>query len=348
MTSRWIMATVAGGCIAAAGAGGYLAVRTATHTSQAAASPETAMAVWPADVDGGPAPTPTSGTAAAQDAVVPRAVPPAERPAPQPVPVVRRSSRPEPARAPAGGDTRAREGTRQPPVVADIEPADGTFVLPARTSDYDERSAPPASPAPAPVLSVPTSTTFPVDARPAVWLGEPPVEYVGLAPNTVIGIRLDTTVSSDTARVEDEVRARVTRPVVVDGRTVVPNGTRLVGFVSEVEAGGRVRGEARIGIRFTAIEIGGQRSPISTEAIYRAGESPTGEATAKIGAGAVVGSILGGVFGGKRGAVIGGAAGAAGGTAVVMRGEGNPATLESGTPLTVRLTDAADIPIATR
>lgn len=171
-------------------------------------------------------------------------------------------------------------------------------------------------------------------------------DTIDLASSTVIGVRLDTTVSSESARVEDAVRARVTRAVVVDGATVIPAGTRLHGFVTEVDRGGRVRGRARIGIRFTSIELGDDvRVPIRTEAIYRLGESPSGEATAKIGASAVVGSILGGVLGGKRGAVIGGAAGAGGGTAMVMAGDPNPAVLSSGTALTLRLTESASFPV---
>jgi hypothetical protein len=76
---------------------------------------------------------------------------------------------------------------------------------------------------------------------------------------------------------------------------------------------------------------------IQTEPIYRDGESPTGEATSKIGASAVIGAVLGGVFGGRKGAAIGGTAGAAGGSAAVAAGGPNAATLAEGTALTVRL-----------
>ena len=80
------------------------------------------------------------------------------------------------------------------------------------------------------------------------------------------------------------------------------------------------------------------RLPIQTETIFRDGDSPTSEATSKIGASAVVGAILGAVIGGKKGAVIGGTAGAAGGTATVAAGGRNEASIPAGSPLTVRLT----------
>jgi hypothetical protein len=138
------------------------------------------------------------------------------------------------------------------------------------------------------------------------------------------------------------VRARVTRAVVVDGVTVIPTGARLNGSVTLVERGGKMRDRARIGIRFSSVAVNGVRIPLQTDAIYREGDAPGGEATAKIGASAVVGSILGGVFGGKKGAAIGGAAGAAGGTAMVVAGDRNAAALIAGAALTVRLTEPAE------
>jgi hypothetical protein len=163
----------------------------------------------------------------------------------------------------------------------------------------------------------------------------------------VIGIRVETSISSETARVEAPVEAVVTRPVVIDGLTAIPTGARLSGIVTLVERGGQFRERARIGVRFTSVRLDDNvHVPIQTETIYRIGEAPAGEATAKIGASAVIGSILGGVFGGKKGAAIGGAAGAAGGTAVVARGDRSEATLPSGATLTVRLSEPAQFEIA--
>lgn len=335
MTSRWLMAVTVAGGIAAGGVGGYLAVRSAAPASRAEAPAADAA---PASVSG-PAVgeavvAPGGDTPAAAAAPAPsREAAPAAAPAPSqpPRPRTRPQPRPTPASKPAGAPT----------VVADNAPAvDGPAVaVPV--------SAPPPGALPAPpVLSVPTLDPAEVAAYgedAIVTLEAPPADLVELAANTVIGIRLQTTVSSEVSRVEDEVQARVTRPVEIDGRVVIPTGARLIGYVTEVESGGKVRERARIGVRFTTLEIGDERVPIATETIYRAGESPAGEATAKIGASAVVGSILGGVIGGKRGAAIGGAAGAAGGTAMVMSGSPNPAVLDSGTPLTVRLTDPVTI-----
>jgi hypothetical protein len=159
-----------------------------------------------------------------------------------------------------------------------------------------------------------------------------------VSADSVIGIRLDTAVSSETARVEDKVTARVSRDLKVDERVAIPSGSRLEGTVTSVDRGGKFRERARLGVRFTSLVIGDTRIPIETEAIFREGESPARESTSKIGASAAVGAILGAVIGGKKGAVIGGTAGAAGGTAAVMAGGTNDVVLAAGTPLTVRLT----------
>ncbi len=167
---------------------------------------------------------------------------------------------------------------------------------------------------------------------------KPRFEEVTVREDAVIGIRLENAVSSETARVEDRVTARVSRDVTADGRTAIPAGATLEGTVVFVERGGKFKERARVGIRFTTLVLADNlRLPIQTDTIFRDGESPGTEATTKIGASAVVGAILGAVIGGKKGAAIGGAAGAAGGTATVAAGGRNDATMPAGALLTVRL-----------
>ena len=143
---------------------------------------------------------------------------------------------------------------------------------------------------------------------------------------------------------EDRVTARVTRDVNVDGRVAVPAGSTLEGLVTTVQHGGRFKERARLGVRFTSVLLAdNKRIPIQTETIFRIGDAPTGEASAKIGGAAVLGAILGSVIGGKKGAAIGSTAGAAGGTAAVMAGDVNNAVIPAGAPLTVRLTAPATV-----
>jgi hypothetical protein len=174
----------------------------------------------------------------------------------------------------------------------------------------------------------------------------PRFEELTIKEDSVIGISLETLVSTETAKVEDRVTARVTRDVTVDGRTAIPSGARLEGVVSQVEKAGKFKGRARIGITFTQVVLNDtHRMPIKTETIFRDGDGAGGEATAKIGASAALGAILGSVIGGKKGAAIGTAAGAAGGTAIVAKGGRNEAVIPAGTLLTVRLTAPVKVTI---
>lgn len=313
MSSRAvIVGALALGCLSAAGVGGYLAVRTATESSMAAGQVAGEAGARAAETRA-PAEVSVAGTRSPN--LESRDEPTRER-------VVRADNSSVTRRPAAAG--RPREAARTPAAAATLPMA--------------ERAAP--IEIEAPVVPAEVALSTPPAARPASAPVAPTavLEELIVPAESVIGIRLDSGLSSETARVEDRVTARVTRDVRVDGVTVIPAGARMDGFVTFVEQGGKIRERARIGIRFTSVARGDSgRVPIQTETIYRDGDAPGGEATSKIGASAVVGSILGAVIGGKKGAAIGAGAGAAGGTAVVMAGGRNEAVFAAGVPLTVRL-----------
>jgi hypothetical protein len=258
--------------------------------------------------------------------------------------------------APVTGDLAVEEseGVVTPPPVAP-EPVIRT---PARTAPAPERQAPPprpapvartpvppeaqtaaVPPAPAPVeppAPVPVETPSVAEVAPAP--PEPRFEDLELPAQAVIGLQLETSVSSETARVEDEVVARVTRDVRVGDRVAIPAGSKAHGEVTFVERGARIRERARLGVRFTSIVLAdGTRLPIDTEPIYREGDSVRNENAAKIGGGAIGGAIIGGILGGAKGAAIGTAIGGGAGTAAVVAGGRNAAALPAGTPVTVRI-----------
>ena len=172
------------------------------------------------------------------------------------------------------------------------------------------------------------------------------IEELVISADSVIGLQIDTPVSSDDAEVEDDVEARVTRDVVVGDEIAVPTGTRVMGSVVLVEGAGKIRGVSRLGVRFhTVVMDDGAEVPMVTQTIYREGKAIGGESAAKIGGAAVGGAILGAIFGGRQGAAIGGAAGAAGGTAMAVAGDAQPATLPAGATVTVRLSRPATVTV---
>ena len=235
----------------------------------------------------------------------------------------RRVSATRPAPAPA---ERRREAERPLPSV----PA------PAQASAIDS----PRPAAPAPVEAVEPPRIQDNQASRTVEPVGPLYDELVIAADSVIGLEIETALSSERARVEDPVVARVTRDVKVGNRVVIPAGSRANGEVTTVERGGRLKDRARLGVRFTSIVLAdGTRVPIETSPIYREGDSPTNESAAKIGGGAIGGAIIGGILGGGKGAAIGSIVGAGAGGGVVAAGGRNAATLPAGTPITVRVED---------
>ena len=308
--SKAAVACVVGACIAAGAGGAYLATRDA--------APAVVVAARGADVLG-----------AARDVTVEHSeqlvsettVPAAPRLAPPP---------PErPARETAAPARRAApQPTEERRIAPVVERADRTAAaLPPVTED---RAGAPLEP-----LRI-----FDNQASRAVEPVGPLYDDLVVAADSVIGVEIETSVTSERARVEDQVVARVTRDVRVGNRVAIPAGSRVHGEVTLVERGGRLKERARLGVRFTSVVLAdGTRMPIQTGTIYREGDAPGGESAAKIGGGAIGGAIIGGILGGAKGAAIGGAVGAGGGTAAVLAGGRNAATLPTGTPVTVRVED---------
>jgi hypothetical protein len=161
---------------------------------------------------------------------------------------------------------------------------------------------------------------------------------VTVPADAVLGLQVERTISSELARVEDRVEARVTRDVRVSDRIAIPAGATVRGSVTEVDRGGKVSGRARLAIRFHTIVLSdGTELALKTDAIVREGESNGKESAAKVGGAAIGGAILGAILGGGKGAAIGAGVGAGAGGAAVMTNDRNPATFLAGSTVTVRM-----------
>jgi hypothetical protein len=312
-SNRLVFALLGIACIVAAGTGGYIATR-----QNAVPTPAAAMTTTP------PAATPDRPVQETEAVVGDTSKAPA--------PVKRDSARPaaQPAKAAATAKHQAAPALTQtwPSGAAAQAPAPP---LPAAQPPAPEPVAPPP-PAPEPVRAPePPQKTF--------------VELV-VASNSVIGLQTENRISSETAKVEDRIEARVTRDVKVGDQVAVPAGSRVIGSVVQVERGGKFKERAHLGIRFNTLVLAdGTRISINTEMISRDGEAVGNGSAAKVGGGAVGGAILGAILGGAKGAAIGAAAGAGGGAAVVEAGDRSTATLPAGTPMTVRITSPITVTI---
>jgi hypothetical protein len=335
---------LAAACVVAAAGGAYFAARQIAAPAPAAAAPAarvaTSQPVRPstrpaAESDAGSSPTAAAVATAAS--VVP-SPPGARRPG---APAREsRSAQPLPAKQPATPATVDGHPVRLPtPGREDSGRSDAENLPPTG-------GATPADPQPVEAQPL-TGTAMPVEVpQPTLPSQESTFEELVVVADSVLGLQLETQVSSERAQVEDRVDAKVTRDVRVGERVVIPAGTRVVGSVTQVTRGGKLKERAQLALRFhTLVLANSTQVPINTDPIYRESESPVSGSAAKIGGAAVGGAILGAIISGGRGAAIGGAIGAAGGTGVVMAGDRTTVTLPSGTLLTVRVLSPVTITI---
>ena len=160
---------------------------------------------------------------------------------------------------------------------------------------------------------------------------------VTAAVGTSLSLSLITPLSTETAKVETPVTARLRQPIVVDGFTVVPAGATLHGDVIEAERAGRVKGRSRLVIRFAEVVVAGDRDSFRTEALTFEGQASKAKDATKIGAGAGIGALIGGIAGGGSGAAAGAAIGGAAGTGAVLATRGSDVELAEGTELNTAL-----------
>jgi hypothetical protein len=166
---------------------------------------------------------------------------------------------------------------------------------------------------------------------------------VAAAAGTELALELRTALSTETAKVEAPVTARLQKAVVVDGVTVLPAGAVLHGNVTEVERPGRVKGLAHLAFRFTEVEVNGQRDPMRTVIVSYEGESSKGKDAAKVGIGAGVGAAIGAIAGGGSGAAAGAAIGGGAGTAAVLATRGQDIELAAGAAINTTLASPFEI-----
>jgi hypothetical protein len=336
LSNRLAFAALAIACIGAAAGGGYFATRQNTVPTPASAQSQQAQPAPVAEPATAPAATAAPALAPSDTAAAPKTIRDAES--------VGRETPPKPASAAKPSAARPREMSARVNAERESRPATAAMARrePAAFPVASNNSAtqPPAPVPPviesAPVAPRPEERPAPEPVRPV----EPQHTFTELtvSADSVIGLQTENRVSTETARVEDRVEARVTRDVKVGDHVAIPAGSRAIGSVILVDRGGKVKDRAHLGIRFhTLVLADGTRMPISTDPIYRDGEAPSNSSSSKIGGAAVGGAILGAILGGGKGAAIGAGVGAGAGGAAVAAGDRNAATLPAGTVMTVKI-----------
>jgi hypothetical protein len=186
----------------------------------------------------------------------------------------------------------------------------------------------------------------------------PPVRYYTVPANNVIRVRMDSELTSRTARIGDRFSASVTEPVYGDnGVTVVPVGSKVWGRVTSVLRAQR-RKPGNISVSFYQIVLPNQTRHVingSLTTLQADQVNADNEGTVKgrsnqkrdavfIGGGAATGALIGAIAGGGKGAAIGAILGGGLGTGARVYEREQEADVKSGTDFGVILNRAVSLP----
>jgi hypothetical protein len=173
---------------------------------------------------------------------------------------------------------------------------------------------------------------------------------VPVPAGTALMVKLETTLATFSSKAGDPFQARLTQPVVLNGKTLIAAGTMVEGRVTRVLEPRRITGKPTIGILPEALVLPtGERlfldatlvdtnlpgTDVNQEGEFK-GSGHDRRDEIETGGGTAGGMLIGGLIGGPPGILIGGVVGA-GSTGVHWLSKHRSATLPAGTELTLEL-----------
>jgi hypothetical protein len=170
-------------------------------------------------------------------------------------------------------------------------------------------------------------------------------EPVTLPEQTTIQVTLDEALASNQNRPGDHFDATVAEPVVVDGKTVIPQGAHAEGLVVDAKQSGRLMGRARLQLALQSVAVDGQNYDVRTTPHPRIGRDHKKHNLEWIGGSAAGGALIGAVAGGGKGALIGGPIGAGAGLTAAMLTGKHDIKLRPETPVRFELSEPVTIKV---
>jgi hypothetical protein len=167
---------------------------------------------------------------------------------------------------------------------------------------------------------------------------------------TPLKVRLQTTISTFSSKIGDPFQGKITDPVVIDGKTLIPAGAMVEGRVTKLSEPRRIKGKPTIGILPEHMVMAdGQRfmlnavlvdtdipgTDVNEEGQFK-GSGHDRRDQIEVAGGTGAGMLVGGLIGGGPGLLIGGAVGA-GATTTHWLVQRRSAVLPSGTELMLEL-----------
>jgi hypothetical protein len=188
----------------------------------------------------------------------------------------------------------------------------------------------------------------------------PEVVYYNINSGQVINVRMNQTITSETARVGNQFTTTVMLPVYSSGIEIIPAGSEVIGRVTSVTRAQRKSKPGTIGVHFVSLRlptgitraINGDLVELMVDDVNSdnegevEGRSATKRNAVFIGGGAATGALIGAIAGGGKGAGIGAGVGAGLGVAGAFFSKGHEAVVKSGTEFGVILNQTLSLPAA--
>ena len=187
----------------------------------------------------------------------------------------------------------------------------------------------------------------------------PAVRLYSVTSGERLRVRMNSTISSKTARIGDTFTANVTEPVYSsNGVLVIPSGSRVTGRVNSVVPARKGGKPGTIDASFNSLRlpngltrrINGSLTDLHTDDAKSDNEGTASGDRMKhrkiifIGGGGAGGAVLGGAIGGGKGALIGGLLGAGAGLLGERMTKGEEAEVRSGTEFGIILNQPLSLP----
>lgn len=147
-------------------------------------------------------------------------------------------------------------------------------------------------------------------------------------------VRLRNSLSSETAAVEQRFETTTIADLVQEGKVLVPAGTVVKGFVSEVRKAGRIDRSGSVTLSFDRLATVQREREIRATATSVFESRGIRDEIGTVGAGAGVGGVIGGLLGGVKGALLGVIIGAGG---TIAATDGKDISVPAGSIIRIRL-----------
>jgi hypothetical protein len=149
-------------------------------------------------------------------------------------------------------------------------------------------------------------------------------EVITVPSGTRLHIRLEEGISTRRNSSGDRFTASLDGPITVDGRTVAPSHSKVVGQLTQVKQSGRIKGRAAMTMVLRKLVVDGKEYDLKTAPVTLVAPRTWKRDAFMIAGPAVLGTLIGALAGGGKGAAIGAGAGGGAGTGWVLGTRGKP------------------------